>query len=827
MHIKYVKLENIRSYVNEKIDFPTGSVLLCGDIGSGKSTILLAIEFALFGIKRGSFSGSSLLRNGTKKGSVEIKFSVKSGEVEKEVIINRVLKRTPTSVKQEAGFMSVNGERKEGTPVELRSWVLDLLGYPNVLLSKSKDLIYRYTVYTPQEEMKHILFSDKEERLDTLRRVFNIDKYKRVRENLNIIIKQIRDKSNELEGRIHTLPEKTKQYKEVIKNANDLTREVKALVPKIKDLNSEMDISKKELESVQGDFVKLREFKQKSESKKKEIASLEIQKKSLLLDKAKMEAFIKKITYKMNSLKVKDIDENFVNLKEKELETLNTSVNDMKNSNVLVNEKIKSLKEQISLLSKETKSKRESEKLVLEKRQELKNIYVVINQKKELEKNIEKIEKIIEVLHNKITEMGVKYATSERNITQISDLSDCPTCHQKVTDTYKKTIIRSERETVKELKLLKIDNETNLKAYDDRIKKTKENLKNVFEKEKDFERVKAELESLDNSFKEFDVKKKQIYELERKIGFFEQKFIPVEDIRVKMALFKEQKAEFKELQTAYSRVREKKVLMESLNDKKETLSEVELKIRALNENKAVFFEELSQFEIQIKSLFESENKLRLVKTKIEKLQIEEKRISVDRAALMSKRESLIIQKDNFEKEIIIMRSYKDKMFYLIELKSWLSDYFAKLTLTIEKNIMMRVYGEFNELFREWFNMMIEDEILNVRLDDEFTPVVEQNGYEVSLDDLSGGEKTSCALAYRLALNRVINDCIDTIRTNDIIILDEPTDGFSSEQLDRLKEVIDEIKIGQIIIVSHESKIESFVDNIIRINKAEHISSVVS
>ena len=34
------------------------------------------------------------------------------------------------------------------------------------------------------------------------------------------------------------------------------------------------------------------------------------------------------------------------------------------------------------------------------------------------------------------------------------------------------------------------------------------------------------------------------------------------------------------------------------------------------------------------------------------------------------------------------------------------------------------------------------------------------------------------------------------------------------------------RIGQIIIVSHESKIESFVDNIIRINKAEHISQIV-
>ena len=57
------------------------------------------------------------------------------------------------------------------------------------------------------------------------------------------------------------------------------------------------------------------------------------------------------------------------------------------------------------------------------------------------------------------------------------------------------------------------------------------------------------------------------------------------------------------------------------------------------------------------------------------------------------------------------------------------------------------------------------------------------------------------------------------------MLDEPTDGFSSEQLDKIRVVLEQLNIKQIIIVSHESKIESFVDNVIRINKNEHISEV--
>ena len=71
MRLKKIQLENIRTYENQEIEFPEGSLLLTGDIGSGKSSILLAVEFALFGVLRGK-SGNSLLRNGEKEGKVRI-----------------------------------------------------------------------------------------------------------------------------------------------------------------------------------------------------------------------------------------------------------------------------------------------------------------------------------------------------------------------------------------------------------------------------------------------------------------------------------------------------------------------------------------------------------------------------------------------------------------------------------------------------------------------------------------------------------------------------------------------------------------------------------
>tara|TARA_B100002003_G_C13679467_1_gene343356 strand:- start:96 stop:545 length:450 start_codon:yes stop_codon:yes gene_type:complete len=146
---------------------------------------------------------------------------------------------------------------------------------------------------------------------------------------------------------------------------------------------------------------------------------------------------------------------------------------------------------------------------------------------------------------------------------------------------------------------------------------------------------------------------------------------------------------------------------------------------------------------------------------------------------------------------------------------------------IERQVMFQVYSQFNEVFQNWFNILIEDESINVKLDDTFSPIIDQNGYESDIENLSGGEKTSCALAYRLALNKVVNNLIGTIKTKDLLILDEPTDGFSTEQLDKVRDVLEQLSLKQIIIVSHESKVESFVDNVVRIHKEEQISHVIA
>ena len=124
MIIKKVKLHNIRSYTDEEINFPEGSLLLSGDIGSGKTTILLGIEFCLFGLRKNELSGEALLRKGAKEGYVEIEFFLDS-----KIVIKRNLKRSGDSVGQENGFIIIDNEKIELSPLEIKQKVIELLQF--------------------------------------------------------------------------------------------------------------------------------------------------------------------------------------------------------------------------------------------------------------------------------------------------------------------------------------------------------------------------------------------------------------------------------------------------------------------------------------------------------------------------------------------------------------------------------------------------------------------------------------------------------------------------------------------------------------------------
>jgi exonuclease SbcC len=155
---------------------------------------------------------------------------------------------------------------------------------------------------------------------------------------------------------------------------------------------------------------------------------------------------------------------------------------------------------------------------------------------------------------------------------------------------------------------------------------------------------------------------------------------------------------------------------------------------------------------------------------------------------------------------------------------WLNDYFTPTVESIEKHVMAELNAKFNQQLQKWFEILIEDPDLHVRVDEEFSPVVERGGYEQEYLQLSGGERTSVALAYRLALNTTVQE-ISAAGGSNLLILDEPTDGFSREQLFKIREILAELKCPQVVMVSHERELEGFSDHVFKVEKIDGISQV--
>ena len=66
---------------------------------------------------------------------------------------------------------------------------------------------------------------------------------------------------------------------------------------------------------------------------------------------------------------------------------------------------------------------------------------------------------------------------------------------------------------------------------------------------------------------------------------------------------------------------------------------------------------------------------------------------------------------------------RDKLGYISKLEDWLSGDFSSLVSLIEKNVMIKLKGDFSKLFAKWFLMLVSD-AFNVWLDDDFTPQIE-------------------------------------------------------------------------------------------------------
>jgi len=673
MQIHEISLRNIRSYEDFTISFEEGITLLSGDIGAGKSSILQAIEFSLFGIQRGGLEGESLLRHGSEEGSVSVLFSIN----EQEVKVTRTLKRTKDGVRQSEGKLETNGLAEALSTVELKARILQLLGYPEQLVTKSKGLIFRHTVYTPQEEMKHIIFMDAEERLNTLRILFGIEKYRTIKENSQLLLKDLRSQERylmlqaalapQLEREQESLAGQEQESKRLLSTRDEASNAAKQHVQKLRQ----------ELQSAQAAWERAMKHEHEQQSMHERIRELE--------------------------RSIKNADEDVARIDER----LKLALNVVEDGSSLMEElhsKIKQKEEELLSATRRVGELRGQHKLVAEP------------------------------------------------VASITSMDFCPVCKQPVALEHKHAI-REEATT----RLAAMDEQISILMIAEQLlhnerTKLQEKLSNINEQQRRFAAYQKELlfRKEEESRKQHLLERQKAFALELRFARDQLTHIPVPDSKSKLVY-----------EEATKRVSAAETAMHG----------------------------------QLELLSQARDSYTKLQTQ---LQLVSQRLADARASQL---EASRIQST----------------------RQWLEEQFLELVTTVEQHVLASIHAEFRELFQTWFSKLVEDEAIQVSLGERFEPLANQNGYDASLEQLSGGEKTAVALAYRLSLYKVVTDFISTIHTKELLILDEPTDGFSTEQLDKVKEVLRELGCSQVVLVSHEQQMEGLCDHVLRINKRGHSS----
>ncbi len=151
-----------------------------------------------------------------------------------------------------------------------------------------------------------------------------------------------------------------------------------------------------------------------------------------------------------------------------------------------------------------------------------------------------------------------------------------------------------------------------------------------------------------------------------------------------------------------------------------------------------------------------------------------------------------------------------------------------------RSIQPKLRSEFVKVLKNFVQQVLDNLVggegppINITIDETYTPyVLSETGSEREVSNLSGGERTLIAFAYRLGLGHLITQS-KMGHGLSLLLLDEPTESLGREDgsIDRLAEAISRFKaIEQIIAVTHSDAFAEKAEHVIRIEKEDGESKI--
>lgn len=761
--ITKVKLKNWRSHSDTELNFAEGTNCFVGPMGSGKTSVMDAICFALFG------TFLQLQQKKLKLSDMIMKKPVKKNKAEVTVFFN--VNDDEWSVKRivennrATAELRRNGELIEG-PQTTR-----VTEHVEKILKMDYDLFTR-AVYSQQNRLDMFLTIPKGQRMKKIDELLAIDKFEKARNSTKTIINKcsssIKEKENLIESM--SMDESLRKMELVKKELVDLHNKEKEMNENLKNIVVKKDRVLKDVSHLKEQRDKLQKI---NEDDKKFKALLELTENDLEKIKEEIVDFAE-MTMEDLKLELKDKDEEVqqlsINLEEEKMR-----LDDLKKEYVEDDTKIKLIEE--DRVPKLTEQLKEFEEI---------NSKLKKEPLKKIEKELDSRDKEIKKKQTELQKVTVKITDLEQSINELKSAgSTCPVCDAKLTPTKKSSLIDKRNNKIKELK-------KDVNSLKPEIKKIQKEIDKLQEKTNETKIMESKLKELEGIQKEFKINSDEL-----------------KTLKAKLRVFETQKKMFeKNIEMIDDQLKKLKERQEILKDIIKKQEEADVKIKRIKEYKdyLVFLgverDKLSSFSPSVLDELEVQYQTAL------KIESEIKTHIVNLSSLKEEKQRLL---NEIESKLKLLEDYKIEIRKLEAISDQLKFLESGLIATQEqlrKDFVLAVNQAMQTIWEELYPYK---DIFGIKLG------IEEGDYVLQLQDstgwiaadgvASGGERSMAVLTLRIAFSLVLAPQLKWL------VLDEPTHNLDRNAVTELGRILRENItnfVDQVFLITHDSSLEEAV-----------------